>query len=176
MPYPIASLDDLAAATGRPLSAAEQERAQGLLEAASDKVASVTGRRYQVEERTWSGLPRDGRVQPWPRPIVEVLDVEGASSWSLEGQTVNVDTSGRVTVTYRTGYEVAPALERSIVCQAAMRALAIDPESTGYSQEAIDGYSYQIGSAAASGGVGLLPAEREALRSISEPMRPMRQL
>lgn len=176
MPYPIASLDDLETSLGRTLDASEQQRAQALLEAASDAVAAITGRRYQSETRTWTGRPRDRRIQPRPRPVVEVLDVEGASSWSLDGQSVWVDTDGLVTVTYRTGYDESPALERSVVCQMVMRSLAVDPASTGYSQEAIDGYSYQIGSAAASGAVGMLRAEMDMLRMIAEPRPPMMML
>lgn len=70
-----------------------------------------------------------------------------------------------VTVTYTHGYAAGqlPSALTALVVQIVGRALGAELIQTGIVSENIAGYSYQLGSAAAAGGFGLLPAEKDAL-------------
>jgi hypothetical protein len=68
-----------------------------------------------------------------------------------------------VDVTYTAGYDDVPADVVAVVVQIALRAFGVNAEQTGLQSESIAGYSYSVGSAAASGGLGMLQAEREVL-------------
>lgn len=168
---PLADLALLETVMGHVLDAAETGRAEELLATASEAVASVTGRCYTLtpgEECTVTAYPQAGRVWLPRLPVLSVSSVTDAdgsvlTGWTASGSVVTVPTACEVTITYRAGVDRVPDLEAGIVCQVVMRALSVPAESAGVQGETIDGYSYQLGASGASGGVGLLPAERAAL-------------
>lgn len=71
-----------------------------------------------------------------------------------------------VRVSYTATSVVPPAIV-AVCCQMAIRAYGLDPKDSGHQQESIVGYSYSVGVAAASGGIGMLPDERRVLDAFS---------
>jgi len=67
-----------------------------------------------------------------------------------------------VTVVYEAD-DPAPDAVVAVVCQMALRAFGVDPQTSGHQQESIGGYSYSVGTSAAAGGVGMLNEERRTL-------------
>lgn len=165
------------------ISGIDQNRAESLLLDASAAVRRYTGQHFTlVENDEVKFRARRGVVVLSQRPVVEVtsvVDLNGnAVLYSFDGieriaLSPNVpDTfawepwrNGLETavITYTHGYTTIPQDVVAIVCQAAARAYGRDPRESGIQQEAIAGYSYSIGPAAAAGAVGLLPGEKEIL-------------
>lgn len=98
----------------------------------------------------------------WDGIQTVILQPNVPNFFAWEPFRVDVNT---VTMTYHHGYptdELPPALV-GIVAQIVGRALGKSLIDTGLTQETIEGYSYNLGSAAAAAGFGLLPAEKDAL-------------
>lgn len=131
---------------------------------------------------------RNGKLRLPQRPVVEVSGVTMIAldltetpvlfTWDgIETLTLNPTVPDAwawvpfrtdqdvVTVTYTHGYPAGelPAALVGLVVQIVGRALGAELIQTGITNEAIAGYSYGLGSAAAAGGFGLLPAEKDAL-------------
>lgn len=179
----LASTDDFEARLGSTI--ADEDRAQALLDDASAAVQAYTGQ--AIEETTYTAFriqARNGVARLPQRPVTAVSAVVNVDGDTLDftwdaGQVVNLGGLGfplnsfevepfrnrrpYVDVTYTAGYATIPGDIVAVVCQAAIRAYGVDPQQAGLTSESIAGYSYSVGSAAASGAVGLLPAEKEIL-------------
>lgn len=113
----------------------------------------------------WDGLALWGG---WAFPD---SNIGGPISWNRRRHGIVLD------VTYTHGIDPVPDEIVALVCQVAARALGVEPDQSGVSQETISGYSYTLGSAAAAGGLGLLPAEKEVLADYMAPnARPIQLL
>lgn len=190
---PLASESDVVARLGRDLTGGESGRIEKLLIDASASARAacrqeITRSETTVRLRTRRGVSlRTGRSETtfddwWgcddvrhvllaQRPVnsittVEDLDGNDVTSWWDGLQRLEVATCSIAVVTYDHGLDEAPDLAVAVVCQAVMRALGVKPDQTGTQQESIAGYSQTLGSAAAAGGIGLLPAERSALQDL----------
>lgn len=185
----LANLDDLEERLGTTLTSEQQSIATRLLSDASARVRQYTGQVFtKVVDDVVSLRINRGVARLPQRPVIAVTNTtarafdgtqvptyfqwDGQQSvraypqvpnvFAFQPFTVDVDW---VTVTYTHGYEdgeLPPTLV-GIVVQVAGRALGTDLLQSGIQQEAIAGYSYALGAAAAAGGFGLLPAEKEVL-------------
>lgn len=180
---PLASIEDLQGRLGRDLTGADLARAELLLADASAAVRSHTGQEISSRSSTARLQVRDGRVRLPQRPVTDVTAVDnvdgvaqiftwyGGDVLELNGGYGLVNgpwpwgNYGTVwlDVTYDHGYEEIPGEIVAIVCQIAARAFGTTPDDSGYTQEGIGNYSYQVGAAAAAGAVGLLADERRIL-------------
>jgi hypothetical protein len=179
---PLAQVSDVEARLNRELSDAELVRIASLLADASAAVRARAGQVFTVVEDDEVTLTRTGGRLILPqRPVTEVASVEDPSgntvlhNWTTGDDWVDVAANvpdsfawvpwrggiQRYTVTYTHGYVEIPDDIVGVVCQIAARALGRPADQAGITQENIDGYGYSIGSAAASGGFGMLDAERE---------------
>lgn len=180
---PLADVDDLEARLGRELSAEETAKAEQLLVDASASVRGYTGQQFTLVTNDEVRLrPRNGYVRLPQRPVNAVDSVEDIDDnevlyvWEgLDRVRVSPNVPDTfawepwgtgipaVDVVYDHGYAEIPDDIVAVVCSVVLRAMGTDPLSTGVQQESIAGYSYSVGSAAAAGGLGLLPGERETL-------------
>lgn len=132
-------------------------------------IEAYTGRTFATTEATVTLPVRCGVVTLPHGPVSEVASVLDADDVELEftwtaGRTVEVSgCSGEVTVTYTYGWEFVPPAIVAVAAQMAGRALGTNPAETGIQQESLGSYSVTIGSAAASGPLGVLPHERAVL-------------
>lgn len=178
---PIATIDDLRARVQIPITSLEDvTRAEALLSDASSMVRSVTGRPFGSFDVTVRLSAFDGLVKIAARDISAVASVTTVTGQDLGARwdghhtiavgmlnQFDVDESlspDVVEVTYTRTGPLAPDWVVAMVCQMAARAFGRPPEQSGVSQESIAGYSYSVGSAAAAGGIGLLPYEEAQLR------------
>ena len=180
----LATVADLTARLGRSLDETEELRAEALLDGASARVRAYTGQQFEQATTTDRIQVRNGRVRLPQRPVTAVsaiADTDGNDvefTWhagnyltlSALGSIVRFDlepySNGGPTwvdVTYTHGYAAIPDDVVEVVCQMVLRAFGQSPETTGYSSESVDDYSYSIGPAAAAGAVGMLNDERAAL-------------
>lgn len=179
---PLATIYDVESRLGRNLSDTESARVGALL-----RDASVSVRNYMRQDITEATTTerlrvRNGRVLLPQRPVTAVTAAAnvagGPAAYQWDGfdriyTASNVpDPFGwepfrngitAVNVTYTHGYAVIPDDIVGVVCSIVIRALGREPVDAGLVSETIQGYSYQLGSAAAAGGFGMLQAERDIL-------------
>lgn len=187
---PLATVSDLEDRLGRSLAGADSTRAAALLIDASAAVRSYTGQQFTEATSTVRLQPRGGVVRLPQRPVVAVSavkDTDGNAlgfTWlgadrvqvTIDGWEIEGSYRGPVDVTYQHGYAAGetPDVIVAVVCQIAGRALGQNVEDAGKTGENIGNYSYTIGTAAASGALGMLPDEKAKLdpfRRIASPAR-----
>lgn len=175
----LATVADLEARLGRSLDADETTRAEALLDGASARVRSYTGQQFSQASDTVRLRVRSGRIVLPQRPATAVAGIDDMDGNALEftwhaGQTITLGTIDRfdlepyssdrwVDVTYTAGYATVPDDVVEVVCSMVLRAFGVDAATTGFSSESIGNYSYTVGAVAASGAVGMLADERDAL-------------
>lgn len=175
----LANIDELESRLGRSLDGAEAIRALALLEDVSAVVRRRARQSFSSTESTVYLSAWRGRVALPERPVtavgsVETLDGDPVDfTWYTGDPFLTIGSAGviafdrdpvtcggqRVAVTYTHGSGAAPADIVAVVCQVVGRALGTGAESSGIQQESLGSYSYSVGTAAASGPAGLLPAE-----------------
>jgi len=174
----LATVADLEDRLGRSLTDVETTQAVALLDDASATVRVYTGRPFARVTETVRLPVVNGYVNLPQRPVVSVtsvVDVYGAvvtHEWfagshlnlaSLTSESWWSPGSSYVDVTYTHGDLAVPAAILGVVCGIAKRALEVPAASSGLTGETIGGYSYSIGPVAASGGAGVLNAEKAIL-------------
>lgn len=188
----LASVSDLLTRLGRDMDDTEQARAQALLDDASAAVRGYTGQEItRTVETVRVTPPRRGPVRLPQRPVndvtavASVLGVAQQFLWDginlyvgdfVAGVVINLAEAyydgGRyyghrrrqpIDVTVDHGFASIPGDIVAVVCQMAGRALGRSVEDSGVQQEALGGYSYTTGVAAAAGGLGMLNDERRVL-------------
>lgn len=191
MTVALASVSDFLARVG---TVDDLTRVGVLLKDASAAFRRAAGNQqiHLVEDDEARIRPDCGSLYLPQAPVIEVSTIVDADAndvdftWEL-GQTLSVYsiTAGHsferdlvfppspLTVTYTHGYDPVPDDVIAVVCQVAARAYGTSPLTSAVSQESLGVYSYSIGSAGASGPVGLLPAELAIARSYRLPGRPV---
>jgi YD repeat-containing protein len=185
----LATTDDLLARLSTPIGD-RVERAALLLTDASAAVRNYTGQQFTAGTTTTIlSRPRNGIVRLPQRPVTAVTSVVDPNgnpvAYTWDGATDRINTASNVldswsfepwhlplssiTVTYDHGYAEIPDDLIGVVCQITGRALGRPVEEAGVTQESIAGYSYSVGTAAASGPYGMLPDERRILDRYARP-------
>lgn len=195
MSDPLASPLDVQERLGRPLTTTESARIEAILRDVSAKVRSISSQTFTVEQSTVH-LRRNhrGKARLSQRPVVSIDAVTDINGNPLYTRLLGDDSLycsyfpvnsfevyqplffvSEIIVTYTHGGPVPDDII-AVVCSVAARALGIQPTEVGITQENIDGYGYQLGSAAAQGGLGLLASEREVCESYDRMASPVNQL
>jgi hypothetical protein len=172
----------------------DQNRAEALLRDASAAVRRAAGGQIISRVLNDTALIRPCGTSLWlPQyPVLAVDSIVDSDATAVEftwelGQDVAVFSTAHghsferdflfppspLTVVYDHGYEPVPDDIIAVVCQVAGRAYGTNPQTTGLTQESLGAYSYSIGSAAASGPLGLLPGELAICRAYRRPGRPI---
>lgn len=178
----LVQIADLMDVTGNTYTDDEVWRLTTLLNTASRKIQLYTGQILVRQTHVWK--PRIAYSLRLPQmPNAEITSVttleDEALSYTFDGvefvyvtnpSLIRFDLAplcypARVKITYEAGYEFIPQDIKSIACQMALRAYGVDPTKSGMTQESISNYSYQQGSTAAAGAVGMLGQEKEALKN-----------
>lgn len=200
MAGPLAEITDLIERLGRDLTDGEVIRSAAVLRDASAAFRRAAGNQIISQETsTISVAPYGGRIRLPQYPVTAISSVVNTASqavtfvWYLGWYEVVVDSSALlnsweiepfrystptvpVTVTYTHGYDPVPDDVIGVVCSLATRALGQTPDAGGIVQEALGGYSYSVGSAAAQGGFGMLDSERAIAESYRRPAAPISML
>ncbi len=170
---------DVEARIGRELTAAEETRVAALIDDASAAIRLYTGRPFAATTTTVRRKPHFGVVRLRQRGITAVTSVtnldgdavdfewDGLSQVVVGASTYRFDLDSTiptaVDVTFTHGSNTIPDAIKAVCAQMAARAFGRPADTSGIQQEAIAGYSYTVGVAAASGAVGLLPDEKAVL-------------
>jgi len=177
-PAPLASPGDVAVRIGQDFTVDELDRVNALLADASAAVRDYTGRPF-AETTTTTRLRARYGVVMLPRRPTSVDSVEtypGAATvgftWdglqrvavgTLNQFDLDVPLEGTFDITYTYGSDTVPDAIKAVVVGMVARAFGTPADQGALQSEQIAGYSYTVGSAAAAGPVGLLPAEKAIL-------------
>lgn len=165
----LATVADVEARLGRELSEAETTRMEALLDDASAAIRAYTGQSFERDEITRTFVYADAmrRVKIRGRGVSDVAfeneEGDAVGSEQIAVDWWEVDEIGPLTLTYEAGFDAVPDLVIAVCCQMAARAFGATPEAAGIQMETTGPFTVQYGQAGASGGVGMLPAERDAL-------------
>ncbi len=122
-------------------------------------VRAVTGAVIRLPQRPVTAV---SSVIGWEtRTALDYLWLPGSDSLTL---TSPLDAGVAVEIVYTHGYAVTPDDVVAVVCQMVGRALGTPSTESGTQQESVAGYSHTTGAAAASGPVGMLPAEWDTIK------------
>lgn len=187
MAEPLATSDDVLERLGRALTSEETAKIDSLLLDVSSAIRGYTHQTF-TEDTTTALLPiRNRAVRLMQVPVTAITSVEDGRGNALPYEWLTGDERiclyssgyvnefelnilpgtriGKASVTYTHGYETIPDPIIGLCCHLALRALGVPSTQSGIMQETITNYSYQIGTAAASGPFGLLASEKELLDS-----------
>lgn len=177
----LATLPDLELVMERTLDGDESKRAQRLLEIASERVRTETGRRFEQTTETKRLRVRNGRVRLPQGPVSAVsavADTNGNAltyTW-LAGQVVDLCANPLnsweihpfrrglrwVDVTYSHGWATIPADVVGIVCEIAAAAFSQPIEAAGIQSETLGDYTVTTSTTTPSA-VRLTQQHRDAL-------------
>jgi hypothetical protein len=188
----LATTDDLEARLGRDLTAAEEARADALLDDASALIRAYTGQDFALAEDDEAVLRGPGGLVRLPqRPVTAVSSVvaiggDGAPDitiidWVFDGiDQIRVGAGtfvinlpevwwdddgypGTYRVTYSHGYATVPGDVVAVVCGMVLRTLTAPTMAGGVRSETIGSYSYQLDSAGLGLAVSLSQEDRKVL-------------
>lgn len=184
---PLVTAPDLEERLGRGLTDTEMNRFAALIRDASASVRNYMRQDITQATSTVRLRVRGTKVRLPQRPVTAVTSVTNVnggpimfSSW--EGfDTITISSNlldtyawepfrygiAAVDVNYTHGWAVGAIPDDivGVVCSIVTRALGREPADAGLVSESIAGYSYQLGSAAAAGGFGMLQAEKDILET-----------
>ncbi|MFI5802971.1 phage gp6-like head-tail connector protein [Streptomyces sp. NPDC051561] len=164
----LATVDDVTARLGRPLTAEEALRVPALLADVTGLVEDHCGRDFtRHQDQVLSLHSKGGTVLPVPGRRTTYLTVSAVhqdgqqlDGWQLAGTRLLRDTEwppGPVEVTASWGYIEIPAALRAVACSEIIRWLALSP---GIESERVGEVEVRF----SGGGVSLSSATRSALR------------
>lgn len=171
----LATIADVEARLGRPLTVSELPKAQAWLEDASALFVQRATQQFEVGESRVRLFPRDGVVRLVQRPVIEVVsvkDIDGVEiDFTYDGHQSIYDLGSYspVIVEYEHGSAEIPADVVAIVAGMVVRTLQIAPDAlSGVTQQAVGPFSQSYASWAVGGQVMLSPAEEKVANAYRE--------
>lgn len=191
---PLASLTDLSDRLGRPLTAAEETRAQALLADASAKVRAYTRQNFtRTDNETVVVRAQQGEIRLPQRPVLDVTGVVAIGAggapdvpvvgWQWDGLDIiravtdspvinlpedwydDVDAyPGTFRVTYSHGDAQVPDVVVGIVARMVLRTLTAPTVAGGVTGETIGPYSYRTDGSGVGTAVAMTDDDRQELK------------
>lgn len=191
---PLASLPDLSDRLGRPLTAAEETRAQALLTDASAKVRAYTRQNFtRTDNETVVVRAQQGEIRLPQRPVLDVTGVVAIGAggapdvpvvgWQWDGLDIiravtdspvinlpedwydDVDAyPGTFRVTYSHGDAQVPDVVVGIVARMVLRTLTAPTVAGGVTGETIGPYSYRTDGSGVGTAVAMTDDDRQELK------------
>ncbi len=191
---PLASLTDLSDRLGRPLTAAEETRAQALLTDASAKVRAYTRQNFtRTDNETVVVRAQQGEIRLPQRPVLDVTGVVAIGAggapdvpvvgWQWDGLDIiravtdspvinlpedwydDVDAyPGTFRVTYSHGDAQVPDVVVGIVARMVLRTLTAPTVAGGVTGETIGPYSYRTDGSGVGTAVAMTDDDRQELK------------
>lgn len=171
----LATIADVEARLGRPLTAAELPKAQAWLNDASAIFTQRAVQQFVPGESKVRLFPRDGIVRLVQRPIVEIVSVK-----DLDGVEIDFTYDGfqsiydlgsytPVIVEYEHGSDEVPADVVGCVAGMVVRTLSIAPDAaSGVTQQAVGPFSQSYAAWAVGGQVMMSPADEKIANAYRE--------
>lgn len=171
----LATIADVEARLGRPLTTAELSKATAWLEDASALFVQRATQQFEIGESRVRLFPRDGVVRLVQRPVIQVIsvkDIDGVEiDYTFDGHQSIYDLGSYspVIVEYEHGSDDIPADVVATVAGMVVRTLQIAPDAvSGVTQQAVGPFSQSYASWAVGGQVMMSPAEEKVAHAYRE--------
>ena len=171
----LATIADVEARLGRPLTPSELSKANAWLEDASALFTQRAMQQFIPGESKVRLFPRDGVVRLVQRPVIEIVsvkDLDGVEiDFTFDGHQSLYDLGAYspVIVEYEHGSENVPADVVACVAGMVVRTLQIAPDAaSGVTQQAVGPFSQSYAAWAVGGQVMLSPAEEKVASEYRE--------
>jgi hypothetical protein len=168
----LATISDVEARLGRPLTVAETAKADAWLNDASALFVQRAIQQFEVGESTVRLFPKDNIVRLVQRPvmsIVSVEDINGAPvdfTWDGFQSLYDLGTTLPLKVTYEHGSDIIPEAVVAVVAGMVARTLSISGDAVaGVTQQTVGPFSQSYASWAVGGQIMLSPAEAQVADS-----------
>jgi len=168
-----ASVDDLALLTGRTFTAAQEEQATALLDAASAYLRGVIGQDvYPATSSTYTAYPLGGRedLPQWPVVSVDTVERDGvAIDYTYRPGYIKVSGDDPVDITFTWGHDTIPPELNRLTCVLVAQSLAVldagvGLNAGGISSVAIDDFKVSFAEGGAGTGMTLTPHAENSVR------------
>jgi hypothetical protein len=171
----LATIADVEARLGRPLSPSELSKANAWLEDASALFIQRAMQKFLPGESKVRLFPRDGVVRLVQRPVIEIVSVT-----DLDGNEIDYTFDGHqslydlgpyspVVVEYEHGSEEVPAEVVACVAGMVVRTIQIAPDAAaGVTQQAVGPFSQSYATWAVGGQVMMSPSEEKVASSFRD--------
>lgn len=162
----LATISDVEARLGRPLTVAETAKATAWLNDASALFVQRAIQEFEVSESIVRLFPKDGIVRLVQRPVIaitEVKDINGNDvdfTWDGFQTLFDLGTELPVKVTYEHGSDIIPEPVVAVVAGMVARTLSISGDAVaGVTQQTVGPFSQSYATWAVGGQIMLSPAE-----------------
>lgn len=171
----LATIADVEARLGRPLTNSELSKANAWLEDASALFVQRATQQFEPGESRVRLFPRDGVVRLVQRPVIEIIsvkDIDGVEiDYTFDGHQSLYDLGSYspVIVEYEHGSEDIPADVVAAVAGMVVRTLQIAPDAaSGVTQQAVGPFSQSYATWAVGGQIMMSPAEEKIANAYRE--------
>lgn len=171
----LATIGDVEARLGRPLTTSELAKAAAWLEDASALFVQRATQQFEVGESRVRLFPRDGVVRLVQRPVIEVIsvkDIDGVEiDYTFDGHQSIYDLGSYspVIVEYEHGSSEIPQDVVACVAGMVVRTLQIAPDAaSGVTQQAVGPFSQSYATWAVGGQIMMSPAEEKIANAYRE--------
>jgi hypothetical protein len=171
----LATIADVEARLGRPLTVAELPKAQAWLEDASALFVQRATQQFEVSESRVRLFPKDGVVRLVQRPVIEVSSVKDLDGVEIEftfdgHQSIyDLGSYSPVIVEYEHGSAEIPADVVAVVAGMVVRTLNIAPDAaSGVTQQSVGPFSQSYATWAVGGQVMMSPADEKVANAYRE--------
>lgn len=162
----LATISDVEARLGRPLTVEESAKATAWLEDASALFVQRSIQQFESGESTVRLFTKDGIVRLIQRPVISIVSVDDLNgnpvdyTWDGFQSLYDLGMVGPVVVTYEHGSATIPAAVVAVVAGMVARTLSIGGDAAaGVTQQSVGPFSQSYASWAVGGQVMLSPAE-----------------
>lgn len=173
----LATISDVEARLGRPLSVEETAKATAWLEDASALFVQRSIQQFEAGESTVRLFPIRGIVRLVQRPVIAVTSVEDLNgnpvdfTWDGFQSLYDLGTTGPLKVTYEHGSDIIPQAVVAVVAGMVARTLSIAGDAAaGVTQQSVGPFSQSYASWAVGGQVMLSPAEQKVADSYASKL------
>lgn len=164
----LATIDDVEARLGRPLTTTELSQATAWLDDASAMFVQRAVQKFEVSESTVRLFPRDGVVRLVQRPVIEIIgvtDIDGTEiEYTFDGHQslYELGSYSPVIVNYEHGSDIIPDDVVAVVSGMVVRTLQIPADAAaGIQQQTVGPFSQSYASWAIGRQVLMSPSDVE---------------
>jgi hypothetical protein len=168
----LATISDVEARLGRPLTVEETAKAEAWLQDASALFVQQSIQKFETGESTVLLIPKDGIVRLIQRPVIAVTNVEDINgapvdfTWDGFQSLYDLGTTLPVKVTYEHGSDTIPDVVVAVVAGMVARTILIPSgAASGISQQSAGPFSQTYATWAVGGQLKLSPADEQVAKS-----------
>jgi len=170
----LATISDVEARLGRPLTVEETGKAEAWLEDASALFVQMSVQKFETGESTILVIPKGGIARLIQRPVIAVTNVEDINgvpvdyTWDGFQSLYDLGSTMPLRITYEHGSDIIPDVVVAVVAGMVARTILIPSGAAqGISQQSVGPFSQTYATWAVGGQLKLSPADEQVAKSFA---------